>query len=202
VRFFEIRSLIVMLLLPLTSLVGQSRKAALNVSGPAGSSAISQERLEGFYLEMPTTYLLPKEIQSLLKATVQGKAELEDRYSKLYTDKIRLGNLLFVQVEGTRNVIAKKLKQDTLAFDMEMSVLKADYGVKNFQEVLDRLAKAQKALDTRTYPSGYTTMQVTNLHLEAAKLRVVLDYDKNRNDTQKDLGLAEGVLALIRDWMK
>ena len=175
--------------------VGQTRKT------PLKALVTSQERVEGFYLEMPTTYLLPKEIQGLLKATVQGKAELEDRYSKLYTDKIRLGNFILIQVEAIRNARAAKLDKDTWALEMEMGKLKKDNGVNNIKEVGEKLAEDRKATDTRTYPPGYTAQQVSNLYLEEANLQLVLTYDKVRNDTQKDLDSVEGVLAFIRNWM-
>jgi hypothetical protein len=178
------------------TVVGQTHKT------PPKAPIISQERLEGFYLEMPTTYLLPKEIQWLIKATIQGKTELEDRYSKLYTDKIRLGNLILVQVEAIRDASATKLKKNVWDFEREMDGLKADPGVKTLQEVRDRLAEDEKVLHTRNYPPGYNPMQVTKLHLEASKLNLVLTYDKVRNDTQKDLDGWEVILAFTRDWIK
>ena len=182
--------------------VGQNRKKPMKAQSTAEAPVISQERLEGFYLEMPTTYLLPKEIQVLLKSTIQGKSELEDRYSKLYTDKNRLGNLILVQVETLRNATAARLKLDDFNFDREMASLKADHGIENFEEVMDRFAEDKKATETRTYPPGYTVMQVTKLHLELAKLQLVLTYDKTRNITRQDLGSVDIALAYVRDWMK
>lgn len=178
------------------------RKMIKKAPASPGIAQSDQERLEGFYLEMPVAFCLPKGIQEVLKALVQGKTELEDRYSKLYMDKKRLGNWLLVQVEAIRDEKCSKVRQETIAIENDMAKWKEKYAVVDIAGVRQKLVANQTIVNTRSYPPGYTPQQVTDMHIEIAQMMATISFFKAREEAQKDVERLNEVVEFVRNWLK
>lgn len=102
----------------------EGRKLAKKPSTKAVKKGKTPTRIDGFYLDLPTAYVMPAEVQSIFKEHIQGVSQLEGDYSKYCQEKQRLIDWVLVRLEEKRQIAETKWKDEALRYVAEVSAYK------------------------------------------------------------------------------
>jgi hypothetical protein len=86
------------------------------VSSKTKSRPIQNQAIDGFYLELPTKYKLPDEIQTILMKYVQGNDDFESKYPLYIKDKIRIKSWLISNLSKVMTTLKEKAEYEETMF--------------------------------------------------------------------------------------
>lgn len=93
-----------------------TKKTVKKVKAPA--------RIDGFYLDLPSAYVMPAEVQMIFKEHIQGVTQLEGDYSKYCQEKQRLIDWALLRLEDKRATAEERWKHEALSYVAEVSAYK------------------------------------------------------------------------------
>jgi hypothetical protein len=163
------------------------------------SRLIQNQAVDGFYLELPTKYNLPPEIQAILMKYVQGNDDFESKYPLYFKNSRQMETWLVSSLSKVRTTLIEKALDEETMFKTEQEnshedsieqmehkrdiylKLADNYDDKNLALSIDAKARNQ-ILRNGALANAKAYTRVIKLYYDAAShTKMALDINKDMN---------------------